>query len=106
MGSPKNTEEYLKEWEDIINTVDKTSFPLCFVSSVSFESELDLPRTIDIQELRDKGYDDVSIIEIITETILEKPLDNEELEFNLDIPSIAKKAQKETNRILKNLPQF
>jgi len=107
MGPLKGTEEFIKKWEDIIDAVDKTSFPIRFVKSVSFESREDskfeFKKTVEVEYLRDKGYDDDSIQEIITDTLLDFPDNKGEMEFELDIQGIAITAQTETDKILKNL---
>jgi len=95
------------EWEDIIDTIDKTNFPIRFVKRVSFEStpesKYSFKKSIDIQHLRDEGYDDESIQEIISDTLINFPDKEGEMEFDLDIPKIAFESQLQTELILKNL---
>jgi len=106
MGPLLGTTEYLKQWEDIIDAVDKTSFPIRFVRSVSFEassdSRFEFSKKIDIQFLRDEGFDDDSIQEIITDTLLDFPDNNGEMEFELDIEEVAHIAGEITNRYLQH----
>ena len=106
MGPLKGTKEFIKEWEDIIDAVDKTSFPIRFVRSVSFEasaeSTIKFNKKIDIQFLRDEGFDDDSIQEIITDTLLDFPDNKGEMEFDLDIEEVAHIAGEITNRYLQH----
>ena len=106
MGPLLSTTEYLKQWEDIIDAVDKTSFPIRFVKSVSFESSSDstfeFKKTIEIEMLRDEGFDDDSIQEIITDTLSDFPDNKGEMEFELDIEEVAHIAGEITNRYLQH----
>jgi len=106
MGPLKGTKEFIKEWEDIIDAVDKTSFPIRFVRSVSFEASSDstfeFKKTIEIEMLRNEGFDDDSIQEIITDSLLEFPDNKGEMEFELDILEVAHIAGEITNQYLQH----
>ena len=107
MGPLNNSEEeFIKKWEDIIDAVDKTSFPIRFVRSVSFEassnSKFEFKKTIEIEMLRKEGYDDDSIQEIITDALLEFPDNEGEMEFELDIEEVAHIAGEITSRYLQH----
>jgi len=99
------TEQYFRDWEKIIDGVDKTQYPMEFVNSVTFNvapgSNTDYSTRINIQELREMGYDENSLKDIIAETLDEFPEEEGVMEFNLDIAGIAKIAEAETEKYLK-----
>jgi hypothetical protein len=107
MGPLQSTEEYLNKWRDIIDAVDKINIPINFVNSISFNidpgAKSSLKETIDIQFLRDEGFDNHSIQGIISNKLLNLPNLVEEMEFELDIIGIAIKAQSITDTLLKNI---
>ena len=100
-------DEYIKEWEDLIDAVDKTSLPIRFVNRISFEStsgsKAKFKKTINVEDLFNSGYDEDEIQEIINNTLLEFPGHEGEAEFDLDTLSISFAVQDHTNEILKKL---
>ncbi len=102
----KDTSEYLKEWEGIVNSVDKTNIPIQFVNRIIFESEsFDVDANsdtnqVDIASLRELGYPDDIIREIFENVINEVKQYNGTMDFLLNIEEIARVIQQHTNKYL------
>jgi len=100
-------DKYIADWEDIIKNVEKTDYPMEFVNSVTFtcdpESNSEFNQSVDIKALREMGYDDFLLKEILTETLQEFPDEEGYMEFKLDIAEIAKSAQMMTETYLRGV---
>ena len=104
-----DTDEYLTGWEDLIETVDKTEIPIRFVNRICFDSDQfsteaidSMPgNQLDIATLRDQGYPDDVIQEIINEIIKEIAQFSGTMDFFLNIPEVARVAQEVTDQYLK-----
>jgi len=103
MNKWANDDKYIADWEEIIANVDKTDYPLEFVNSVTFtaESDSEFIRQVDVKALRDLGYDEFLLHEILAETAIEFPGEAGFMEFKLDVGEIAKAAQMETETYLR-----
>lgn len=102
----KDTEEYLEQWENIVESVDKTDIPIRFVNRIIFDSNYysvesnSKTNQLDIASLRDSGYPDEVIQEILNEVIREIADIDGTMDFLLNIEEIAIVAQSETDRYL------
>jgi len=101
-----DSNEYIRHWEAIINAVDKTSFPLSVINSVSFGTlsgtRFKFNKKIDVQFLRHSGYDEDSIQEILIRTWEDFPEDDGEMEFDVNIKEVAHIASEISERYLRH----
>ncbi|RLC08517.1 MAG: hypothetical protein DRI24_23255 [Deltaproteobacteria bacterium] len=105
----KDTEEYLEQWETLINSVDKTDIPIRFVNRIIFDSsdydigtQTDIATNqLDIAQMRANGYPDDVIQEIINEIMKEIQDLSGTMDFLLNVPEVARVAQEETDKYLK-----
>ena len=106
---PEDMKDDLTQWETIINSVDKTDIPICFVSRVIFSSDhYDIEteitdNEIDIGQLRQIGYDDHDIQEIINQVLSELQHLEGTMDFRLDIAEVAKTVKPITNEYLQRM---
>jgi len=105
----KDTEEDLKQWKNIVNSIDKTDIPIKFVSRIIFESDFfdisssDQDNEIDVIALREIGYNDDDIQEIVNEVLTEVSNYNGTVDFLLNIQQVATDAQYITNTYLRRI---
>jgi len=105
----KDTDEYLDEWEELIDSIDKTDIPLGVVNRIIFisddlEIESDGPANeIDVEALRKIGYTDDLIQEVINQVMNEVQNYDCTLDFILDIDNIVEKVQPITDEYLKRM---
>ena len=99
-------EDILESWETLINTVDKTDIPIEFVRTVNlmFHTPVDeiSEQDIDIQRLRNNGWEDSDIEEIVEQIFREHHNNIKSVHFFLDIKHIAGVVQHQTNILLKD----
>lgn len=99
-----NSNDHLKKWEDLIDTVDKTTIPMDYISRIylQFNDGRD-PKTFDIESLREQGYNREALEEIIAEVLREEDDDVYALDVFVDVEHVARMAMTETEKLLKNL---
>jgi len=96
--------ENVDKWKQIINDVDKTNVPSNFIEKVIihiFSADNDENKqVINAKKLKDEGYNEEEIEEVINETLYELNDWIESVDFILDIEAVIKKVQPETDKLL------
>ncbi len=93
----------LDKWEHIINDVNKTDVPLECIKKVVIKLRGGRQRTVNLHTLQRQGLSLEEIEPILNRTLSE--LDNEiiDVDFVVDITSVAKIVQPETDKLLGKL---
>jgi len=95
--------DFLLNWERIVDQVDKDQIPIDVVKKVIFRTRDRRQKTINLQRLREQGVDDDGIEQAVESYIKHNEDDITRMEFVLDIKAVANKVQPETDRILKGM---
>jgi len=101
----KLSTEFLDKWKHIINTVDKTDIPTHLIDKVVIrlfgpEEEVDSKQIINITTLKEQGFHEDEIEEVINETLYELNDFIDSVDFFLDIEAVAQEVQPETDKML------
>ena len=97
------TDDLLSQWEIIVAEVNKTDVPLECIKKIVFKLTNGKQRTINIHTLKKQGLNMDDLELIVARTFGE--LDNEikDVEFVVDIKSVAALVQPETDKLLGKL---
>ena len=95
--------DFLKQWEGIVNDVDKDHCPLSCVKKVVFKTENRKQKTINLRTLRKQGFDDESLEAAVTQFIEENEDAIASMELVLDVEAVAELIQPETDKLLKGI---
>lgn len=97
--------QYLRQWEELIDAVDKTNIPVSFINRVILNfTDRDLEsKTIDVRAFRKQGFSNDEIEDIISQIILDSGSKVYAMEFFVDVENVAIEVQKETEKLLYKL---
>ena len=95
--------EFIRKWEDLIDDVDKYNIPLEFTKKIIFKLRGKRQRTINIERLIEQGLNPEQIEEVLTAKMIELEDEIVNVEFLLNVESIAETVQPETDKMLKGL---
>ena len=94
---------FFDKWEHILEGVEKNRIPIQFVKKIVLKLRGKRQHTININSLIRQGLDPNHIEELVNKKLYELDDDIVNLEFILNIESIAETVQPETDRILSGL---
>jgi len=95
------SDNILDQWETIISEVDKENVPLECIKKMVFKLPGSKQKTINIHTLVKQGLEFEDIAKLVSRTMEElNPID---IDFVVDIASVAQLVQPETDKILKRL---
>ena len=97
------SEEFLAKWDHIISEVEKTQVPLKCINKMVIKIVGGRQKTINLSRLRRDGLDDDEIEEIMNRNlhILGESVNN--IDFILDVNTVAGIIQPATDKLLKSL---
>ena len=97
------SEEFLAKWDHIISEVEKTQVPLKCINKMVIRIVGGRQKTINLSRLRRDGRDDDEIEEIMNRNlhILGESVNN--IDFILDVNTVAGIIQPATDKLLKSL---
>ena len=97
------SEEFLAKWDHIISEVEKTQVPLKCINKMVIRIVGGRQKTINLSRLRRDGLDDDEIEEIMNRNlhILGESVNN--IDFILDVNTVAGIIQPATDKLLKSL---
>jgi len=97
------SEEFLAKWDHIISEVEKTQVPLRCINKMVIRIVGGRQKTINLARLRKDGLDDDEIEEIMNRNlhILGESVNN--IDFILDVNTVAGIIQPATDKLLKSL---
>jgi hypothetical protein len=95
--------DFIKQWEHIIDDVDKQKIPVEFIKKLVIKLHGKRQQTINIKKFLDQGLAPEQIEEAVSRKLQEHDDMILSVEFVLNIESIAEAVQPETNKLLKKL---
>lgn len=97
------SDEFLAKWDHIISEVEKTQVPLKCINKMVIKIAGGKQKTINLSRLRRDGLDDDEIEEIMNRNlhILGESVNN--IDFILDVNTVAGIIQPATDKLLKKL---
>jgi hypothetical protein len=99
----QHDKDFLDQWEHIIQDVTKTDVPLECIKKVVIKLRGGRQRTINLHTLQRQGLSLEDIEPIINRTFTEMDDDIVDVDFVVDIKSVAKIIQPETDKLLGKL---
>jgi hypothetical protein len=93
--------EFIRQWEHIIDDVDKQKIPVEFISKLVIKLEGKRQQTINIKRFLSQGLEPSQIEEAVSRKLAEYDDDIVSVEFVLNIESIAETVQPETDKLLR-----
>jgi hypothetical protein len=94
--------EFIRQWEHIIDDVDKQKIPIEFISKLVIKLQGKRQQTINIKRFLKQGLEPEQIEEAVSRKLAEYDDFITSVEFVLNIESIAETVQPETDRLLRN----
>ena len=95
--------EFIRQWEHIIDDVDKQKIPVEFIKKLVIKLEGKKQQTINIKKFLDQGLEPEQIEEAVSKKLFELDDQIVSVEFVLNIESIAEAVQPETDKLLGKL---
>lgn len=103
----KLSADFMDKWKHIIDEVDKTEVPAHLIDklvvTIITGKDQTTQQTIDVGKMKDDGLSTIEIEDIINETLYELNDYIESVDFFLDIDSVAKEVQPETDKFLNRI---
>ena len=96
-------QDFMQQWERIVNDVDKDHVPINCVKKVVFRTIDRRQRSINLRTLRKQGIDDDTIETAVSKFISEHEDAIVSMELVLDVEAVAAAVQPETDRLLKGM---
>lgn len=95
--------DFYDKWEHILQDVEKSKIPVEFIKKIVIKLEDKKQTTINIKKLLDQGLDSVEIEELVSQRLDELDPVIVNLEFVLNLETIAEVVQPETDKLLNRL---
>lgn len=95
--------DFLLQWEQIIDAVDKDHCPIACVKKVIFRTHDRKQKTINLKSLRNQGIDEDSIEAAVSNFITENEDLIANMELVVDVEAVADIIQPRTNKLLKGM---
>ena len=97
------SDEFIQQWEHIIEEVNKTEVPLECIKKVVIRLNNRKQKTINLSTLRRQGLDLEEVEIVLTRTLTELGDTVRDVDFVVDVSEVAKMVQPETDKLLKDL---
>jgi len=97
------SDEFIQQWEHIIEEVNKTEVPLECIKKVVIRLNDRKQKTINLSTLRRQGLDLEEVEIVLTRTLTELGDTVRDVDFVVDVSEVAKMVQPETDKLLKDL---
>ncbi len=97
------SDEFLAKWDHIISEVEKTQVPLKCINKMVIKIVGGRQKTINLARLRKDGLDDDEIEEIMNRNIFVLGESVNNIDFILDVNTVAGIIQPATDKLLKSL---
>ena len=97
------SDEFIQQWEHIIEQVNKTEVPLECIKKVVIRLNDRKQKTINLSALRKQGLDLEEVEIVLTRTLTELGDTVRDVDFVVDVSEVAKMVQPETDKLLKDL---
>ena len=96
-------DDFLDQWEHIINDVNKTDVPLECIKKVVIKIQGGRQKTINIHTLLRQGLSLEEIEALLTRTFTQHDHEIKDVDFVVDISAVANLIQPETDKLLGRL---
>ena len=97
------SDDFLDRWERIVADVNKTDVPLECIKKVVIKLQGKRQRTINIHTLQKQGLAIEEIEALLTRTFTQLDEEIVDVDFVVDIGSVAEMVQPETDKLLKGI---
>lgn len=97
------SEEFIRQWEHIIDQVCITDVPVECIKKVIIKLQGRRQKTINVQMLRRQGVETEEIEVLITRQLSELSDIIRDVDFMLDVEAVAELVQPETDKLLKGM---
>ena len=97
------SDEFLQQWEHIIDEVNKTEVPLECIKKVVIRLHSKKQRTINLATLKKQGLDMNELEIVLSRTLTELGDEVRDIDFVVDVTEVAKLVQPETDKLLNGL---
>jgi hypothetical protein len=97
------SDEFIQQWEHIIEQVNKTEVPLECIKKVVIRLNDRKQKTINLAALKRQGLDLEEVETVLTRTLTELGDTVRDIDFVVDVSEVAKLVQPETDKLLKDL---
>jgi hypothetical protein len=95
--------DFLRQWEHIIDEVNKTEIPLECIKKVIITLDDKTRQTVNLSTLRKQGLSWEEIESVLSRTLMALEPEVRDIEFVVDVTAVAEIVQPKTNELLKNL---
>jgi hypothetical protein len=95
--------DFLKQWEHIIDDVDKQKIPVEFIKKLVIKLQGKRQQTVNIKKFLEQGLAPEQIEEAVSRKLFEYDSQILSVEFVLNVESIAEAVQPETDKLLGKL---
>ena len=96
-------DDFLDQWEHIINTVNKTDVPLECIKKVVIKLKEGRQKTINVHSLLKQGLELEEVETMLTRFFQEHDHEIRDVDFVVDISAVAALVQPETDKLLGKL---
>jgi len=97
------SDEFIQQWEHIIEEVNKTEVPLECIKKVVIRLDDRKQKTINLATLRKQGLDLNELEVVLTRTLTELGDSVRDVDFVVDVQAVAKLVQPQTDKLLKDI---
>jgi hypothetical protein len=97
------SDEFIQQWEHIIEEVNKTEVPLECIKKVVIKLGDRKQKTINLAALRRQGLDLEEVETVLTRILTELGDTVRDINFVVDVSEVAKLVQPETDKLLKDI---
>ena len=97
------SDEFIQQWEHIIDEVNKTEVPLECIKKVVIRLHGKKQRTINLATLKKQGLDMNELEIVLSRTLTELGDEVKDIDFVVDVTEVAKLVQPETDKLLNGL---
>ena len=95
--------EFHEKWEHILEDVEKSKIPIQFLKKLVIKLEGRKQHTVNVQTLLKQGLEPEEVEEVVNRKLYELDEDITNIEFILNVESIAETVQPETDKLLGKL---
>ena len=96
-------DDFLTKWEHIVNDVNKTDVPLECIKKIVIKFKNGRQRTVNLHTLQRQGLDLEEVEKLLNRTFREEHDNIRDVDFVVDITSVANLVQPETDKLLDKL---
>lgn len=96
-------DDFLTKWEHIVNDVNKTDVPLECIKKIVIKFKNGRQRTVNLHTLQRQGLDLEEVETLLNRTFSEEHDNIRDVDFVVDITSVANLVQPETDKLLDKL---